>query len=216
MFTGLVEEIGTIRKVDSSGNSAVIEIEAKKVLDGVKLGDSISTNGVCLTVVSYTDSSFTVDVMPESIRMSNLKDIAKGSRVNLERALSLGDRLGGHLVSGHIDGTGTVKSIKEEDNATWLEIETEGEILKYIVYKGSIAIDGTSLTVAEVGKDSFKVSIIPMTKDETTLLSKKLGEVVNLECDMIGKYIERFLTYREETEPKSSIDMDFLRENGFA
>lgn len=215
MFTGLVEEIGVIKKVDTSGNSAVIEIEAKKVLEKVKYGDSIATNGVCLTVVKYTDDSFTVDVMPESIRLTNLKDISKGTEVNLERALRLGDRLGGHMVSGHIDGMGKIASVKQEDNATWLEIETSGDVLKYVIYKGSIAIDGTSLTVAELGDRSFKVSIIPTTKDETTLLRKKLGDTVNLECDMIGKYVERLLSYREE-RPKSKIDIEFLRENGFA
>ncbi|OHW62271.1 riboflavin synthase [Andreesenia angusta] len=215
MFTGLVEEIGKIKKVDTSGSSAVIEIEAVKVLEGVKHGDSIATNGVCLTVVDYTDTSFTVDVMPESIRLTNLKDITKGTEVNLERALRLGDRLGGHMVSGHIDGMGKIASVKEEDNATWLEIETGGDVLKYVIYKGSIAIDGTSLTVAELGERSFKVSIIPTTKDETTLLRKKIGDVVNLECDLIGKYVERLLSYREEA-PKSRIDIDFLRENGFA
>lgn len=215
MFTGLVEEIGKIKKVDTSGSSAVIEIEAAKVLEGVKHGDSIATNGVCLTVVDYTDTSFTVDVMPESIRLTNLKDITKGTEVNLERALRLGDRLGGHMVSGHIDGMGKIASVKEEDNATWLEIETGGDLLKYVIYKGSIAIDGTSLTVAELGERSFKVSIIPTTKDETTLLRKKIGDTVNLECDLIGKYVERLLSYREEA-PKSRIDIDFLRENGFA
>lgn len=215
MFTGLVEEIGKIKKVDTSGSSAVIEIEAAKVLEGVKHGDSIATNGVCLTVVDYTDTSFTVDVMPESIRLTNLKDITKGTEVNLERALRLGDRLGGHMVSGHIDGMGKIASVKEEDNATWLEIETGGDVLKYVIYKGSIAIDGTSLTVAELGERSFKVSIIPTTKDETTLLRKKIGDTVNLECDLIGKYVERLLSYREEA-PKSRIDIDFLRENGFA
>lgn len=215
MFTGLVEEIGVVKRVERTGEAAKLEIESKKVLEGIALGDSISTNGVCLTVVAFTDNSFTVDVMPESVRLTNLKDVDRGSLVNLERALRVGDRLGGHMVSGHIDGTGRVKSMKTELNATWLEIETSSEVLKYIIYKGSIAIDGTSLTVAEVGDTSFKVSIIPMTKDETTLLKKKLGDVVNLECDMVGKYIERFLNYQEKPEA-SKVSMDFLRENGFA
>lgn len=215
MFTGLVEEIGTIENIIKGAKSAQITINASKVLEDVKLGDSISTNGVCLTVVNFTKNSFTVDVMPETMRRSNLKNLKHGSRVNLERALRLGDRLGGHIVSGHIDGVGFIKSVEEEDNATWVTIESSGDILKYIIEKGSIAIDGTSLTVAYVDNINFKVSIIPMTRDETTLLSKKVGEEVNLECDMVGKYIERLTMFKQE-EKKSSISMEFLKENGFA
>jgi riboflavin synthase len=153
--------------------------------------------------------------MPETMRRSNLGVLQKGSQVNLERALKLGDRLGGHMVSGHIDGLGTIKAFDQEDNATWVTIEAEERILKYVVEKGSIAIDGTSLTVAQVNDNNFKVSIIPLTRDETTLLHKHIGELVNLECDMVGKYIEKFITFREVSK-QSSIDMDFLRENGFA
>lgn len=216
MFTGLVEEIGTIENIIKGTKSAKITITARKVLEDVKLGDSISTNGVCLTVVNFTESSFTVDVMPETMRRSNFKNLKHGSRVNLERALRLGDRLGGHIVSGHIDGTGLIKLVEEEDNATWVTIEASEDILKYVIEKGSIAIDGTSLTVAYVDNTSFKVSIIPMTKDETTLLSKKVGEEVNLECDMVGKYIERLAMFKGKEEKKSSISMEFLRNNGFA
>ena len=214
MFTGLVEEIGTIKSILKGSKSAKITIKAENILEDVKLGDSISTNGVCLTVTAFDNNSFTVDVMPETIRNSNLKNLKQGSNVNLERALRLGDRLGGHIVSGHIDGVGNVKSFQLEDNATWVEISTSYEILRYIVKRGSITIDGISLTVADVSDKSFKVSIIPMTKDDTTLLSKKVGEEVNLECDMIGKYVERLITFNEEPV-KSSIDENFLRENGF-
>lgn len=216
MFTGLVEEIGTIENIIKGAKSAQITINASKVLEDVKLGDSISTNGVCLTVIKFTRNSFTVDVMPETMRRSNLKNLKHGSRVNLERALRLGDRLGGHIVSGHIDGVGFIKSVEEEDNATWVAIESSGDILKYVIEKGSIAIDGTSLTVAYVDNISFKVSIIPMTRDETTLLSKKVGEEVNLECDMVGKYIERFTMFKQAETKKSSININFLKENGFA
>jgi len=216
MFTGLVEEIGKVENVIKGAKSAQITISADKVLEDAKLGDSISTNGVCLTVISFTKSSFTVDVMPETMRRSNLKNLKHGSRVNLERALRLGDRLGGHIVSGHIDGVGFIKSVEEEDNATWVTIESSEDILKYIIEKGSIAIDGTSLTVAYVDYTTFKVSIIPLTRDETTLLTKKVGEEVNLECDMVGKYIERLTMFKQEEKPKKSIGMEFLRDNGFA
>lgn len=216
MFTGLIEEIGVLHTIVKGVKSAKLIISADKVIQGIKQGDSISTNGVCLTVTSFSNKSFTVDVMPETMRRSNLKSLKSGSKVNLERALRLGNRLGGHIVSGHIDGVGHIKAIEEEDNATWVTIEAEQTLLKYIIEKGSIAIDGTSLTVAYVDKEDFKVSIIPLTRNETTLLSKKLGDEVNLECDMVGKYIERFAMFSKDNNIRSTINMDFLRENGFA
>lgn len=216
MFTGLIEEIGKVQSIIKGEKSARIIIKAEKVLQEVRLGDSISTNGVCLTVTEFTSNSFSVDVMAETMRRSNLHMLSSGDEVNLERALKLGDRLGGHLVSGHIDGMGTITKYENEDNAVWVTIETSKEILKYIVQKGSISIDGISLTVASVGETAFKVSIIPHTKDITTLLRKKAGEVVNLECDMVGKYIEKLLYSKEQASIKSGIDMNFLSENGFA
>ncbi|HYE12711.1 MAG TPA: riboflavin synthase [Patescibacteria group bacterium] len=216
MFTGLIEEIGILQSITKGAKSAQLTISADKVLQDIKLGDSISTNGVCLTVIRFSNQSFVVDVMPETIRRSNLKNLKPGSKVNLERALKLGDRLGGHIVSGHIDGIGLISAIEEEDNATWVTIKSEAEIMKYIIEKGSIAIDGTSLTVAYADRESFKVSIIPLTRDETTLLSKKIGEEVNLECDMVGKYIERLTMFHNDNHPGSTMDMNFLRENGFA
>lgn len=216
MFTGLVEEIGIVESVILGVNSARITIRAKKIIEDIKLGDSISTNGVCLTVTNYTQNDFSVDAMPETMRRSNLGILRRGSRVNLERALKLGDRLGGHIVSGHIDGVGIVKGFKKEDNATWVHIEAGLEITKYIVHKGSIAVDGTSLTVADVDDNSFKVSIIPLTKDETTILEKNIGDQVNLECDMVGKYIEKLVMLKKYKQPKKDIDMSFLVENGFA
>ncbi|SHI67349.1 riboflavin synthase alpha chain [Geosporobacter subterraneus DSM 17957] len=215
MFTGLVEEIGTIQSILKGTKSAKIVIQAKKILEKVQLGDSIAVNGVCLTVTDFTSHSFAVDVMAETIGRTNLGDLTAGSKVNLERALRLGDRLGGHLVSGHIDGLGIIRDFKQEDNAVWVSISAPPEILKYIIEKGSIAIDGISLTVAYVDERVFKVSIIPHTKDVTTLLKKSPGDAVNLECDMIGKYIERFLNFKESPTPKTGVDMDFLRENGF-
>jgi riboflavin synthase len=215
MFTGIVEEIGKIESVVKSEKSARITIKAHKVLEDVKLGDSISTNGVCLTVTAFNTGKFTVDVMAETMRRSNLSSISPGTEINLERALRAGDRLGGHMVSGHIDGTGTIKAFEEEDNAVWLTIEAPLDILKYIVQKGSIAIDGVSLTIAYIDDTVFKVSIIPHTKDATTLLNKKVGEIVNLECDMIGKYIEKFLSVKEQAPVKKGIDLSFLSNNGF-
>lgn len=216
MFTGLVEEIGRVESVIKSTKSSRITIKAKNVLEGVKLGDSICTNGVCLTVTSFDSGKFTVDVMAETIRRSNLRNFSPGDEVNLERALSLGDRLGGHIVSGHIDGIGIIESFEQEDNAVWITITASHEILKYIVQKGSIAIDGVSLTVAYVDEAVFKVSVIPHTKDMTTLLRKKAGDEVNLECDVIGKYIEKFLGAKEQAPVKKGIDFNFLSEYGFA
>lgn len=215
MFTGLVEEIGNIKAITKSTKAAKITIKASKVLEGVSLGDSISTNGVCLTVTEFNSNYFTVDVMAETMRRSNLKNLSIGDEINLERALRLGDRLGGHIVSGHIDGVGSISKYEEEDNAVWITIETPPELLRYIIEKGSIAIDGVSLTVAYVDDVCFKVSIIPHTKDATTLLRKKIGDVVNLECDMVGKYIEKLIAPKEETKVKKDIDIDFLAENGF-
>ncbi|MFL0269080.1 riboflavin synthase [Candidatus Clostridium radicumherbarum] len=215
MFTGIVEEIGKIEGIIKSEKSARITIKAHKVLEDVKLGDSICTNGVCLTVTAFNNGKFTVDVMAETMRRSNLRNISPGTEVNLERALRASDRLGGHMVSGHIDGTGTIKDFEEEDNAVWLTIDAPPELLKYIVQKGSIAIDGVSLTVAYIDDKVFKVSIIPHTKDATTLLKKKIGEIVNLECDMIGKYIEKFLQTKEQPATKKAIDFNFLSDNGF-
>jgi riboflavin synthase len=216
MFTGLVEEIGKVQSIVKSAKSARITIKAIKVLEDVKLGDSISTNGVCLTVTEFDAKSFIVDVMAESMRRSNLNNLSPGDEVNLERALKVGDRLGGHIVSGHIDGVGTISKYQEEDNAVWITISASSELLKYIVQKGSIAIDGVSLTVAYVDDSVFKVSIIPHTKDVTTLLRKKAGEKVNLECDMVGKYIEKLLGVKEQAPVKQGIDFNFLSEHGFA
>ena len=215
MFTGLVEEIGIVQSVLRGAKSARIVIRANRILGDVKLGDSINTNGVCLTVTDFKDNSFSVDVMAETMRKSNLKGLYPGSRVNMERALRLGDRLGGHLLSGHIDGTGSISSFNKEENAVWVTIKASPELLKYIIPRGSIAIDGISLTAAHVDEEAFKVSIIPHTKDVTTLLEKAVGNEVNLECDMVGKYIERLMNYNSQNVLKSSINMEFLRSHGF-
>lgn len=215
MFTGLVEEVGTIQSIISNSKSSKIIIKAKKILEDIKLGDSISTNGVCLTVVDFSNSTLSVDVMPESMRRSNLKHLSIGTKVNLERALKLSDRLGGHLVSGHIDGTGIISGYEIESNAIWLTISAPYNLLKYVVEKGSIAIDGISLTVAYVDENVFKVSIIPHTKEITTLINRKIGDEVNLECDMIGKYVEKLLGIKHQSSDNENINFEFLNRYGF-
>ncbi|MCD4746235.1 MAG: riboflavin synthase [Bacteroidales bacterium] len=219
MFTGIIEEIGIIKSIVRSGISAKIIIGAKKILSDLKPGDSISTNGVCLTITDINSNSFTMDVMDETFRRTNLNDLNPGSKVNLERALKLNDRLGGHLVNGHIDGIGIVKEITKENNAIWVSISAEKENLKYIINKGSITVDGISLTVAHIDDKLFKVSIIPFTQEETILTDKKIGEKVNLECDIIGKYIEKLLYFKNNSEeikkPEKKLDINFLKEHGF-
>lgn len=217
MFTGIIEEIGTVRRIERGAAGARLTIAAKTVLEGTELGDSIATNGVCLTVVSMTSDSFSADVMAESLRRSSLGTLQTGSPVNLERAMPLNGRFGGHIVSGHIDGTGTIASQKREDNAVWVTVRAPAALLRYIVEKGSIAIDGVSLTVAAVDETSFAVSIIPHTGAQTILLDKKAGETVNLECDVIGKYVEKLLAPYAPTDEAapSGITMEFLAQNGF-
>lgn len=193
MFTGIIEEMGRIRSISLMGNSGKISIGARKVLQGTKTGDSIAVNGVCLTVVSLQRDGFTADVMAETVRRSNLGGLHPGDRVNLERAMAAGGRFGGHLVSGHIDGTGIITSLKKEENAVWVTIETVRDILRLIIEKGSVCIDGISLTVAAVTESDFQVSVIPHTGEETTLLNKTPGDKVNLENDVVGKYVERLL-----------------------
>ncbi|KHO39903.1 riboflavin synthase [Clostridium tetani] len=215
MFTGIVEELGSIQSIEKKEDTYSIKIKAKKVLKDVSLGDSICTNGVCLTVTDFSKDSFTVDVMPETIRQSSLKNIKKGSLVNLERALKATGRLGGHIVSGHIDGEGIIKEYKKEGNAWWISVEPEKELLKYVIKRGSIALDGVSLTVAYVDEKLFKVSVIPHTSEETTLLKKGVGDILNIECDLIGKYVEKILNFKNYKEEQSKIDTDFLKNNGF-
>lgn len=218
MFTGIIEEVGSIRKVIAGRTSGSIEIQASRVLQGTRIGDSIAVNGVCLTVTSMQNGSFTADVMPETLRRSNLGSLQKGAGVNLERAMAADSRFGGHIVSGHIDGTGTVKAMKKEGNAVWVSVTCPEGILRLIVEKGSICIDGISLTVASVDQTGFKVSIIPHTGAETTLLGKKPGDLVNLENDIVGKYVERLLQpyiSSREQEKTSTITREFLSKYGF-
>lgn len=217
MFTGIVEEVGTMQGVQMGTTSGKIHLKASKVLEGTQLGDSIAVNGVCLTVTNMTADGFTADVMPETLRRSNLGQLRSGDPVDLERAMAADGRFGGHLVSGHIDGTGTITQLRREGNAVWVRIQTTPEILRLIVEKGSITIDGISLTVATLGKNDFQVSIIPHTGSETILLTKKPGDMVNLENDIVGKYVEKLLTTPKatESEPESKVTWEFLAENGF-
>ncbi len=212
MFTGIIEETGSVARVLQGGTSGEIRIKASYVLEGTKLGDSIAVNGVCLTVTGLYDDGFTADVMPETLRRSNLGMLRSGDKVNLERAMAADGRFGGHIVSGHIDGTGDIVSLRNEGNAVWVRIRTKEEILGVIVEKGSITIDGISLTVATLASDYFEVSIIPHTGAQTTLLTKKPGNKVNLENDIIGKYVQRLLG---KSTGKSGITEDFLAEHGF-
>lgn len=214
MFTGIVEEIGVIESINNSSNSIELLIKANKVLKDTSLGDSIAVNGICLTVTNLYPNSFTCDVMPETIQRSSLSSIKKGSFVNLERALSLSTRLGGHIVSGHIDATSKLLSIVKDANAIWFEIEIPKGLNKYIVEKGSIALDGISLTVAKVGNESFKVSCIPHSIENTILKFKNVSDPINIEVDVIGKYVEKMLQFKEEKKD-SKIDREFLLKYGF-
>lgn len=216
MFTGLIAELGSVQKLSRQGNSYQLTVGAKKVLDNLKIGDSVAVNGVCLTVVELGTAGFTADVMPETVRLTNIGLLSPGSKVNLERTLRLCDGLDGHIVSGHVEGLGTISGKRPEGIAVVTTIDTPTELLKYIIKKGSIAIDGISLTVTEVTDHGFSVSLIPHTAKETTLGFKAVGDKVNLETDIIGKYVERMLNFsKKETDGSQRVDADFLAKHGF-
>lgn len=210
MFTGIIEEIGKISNIKRGARSAILSIQASKVLEDAHLGDSIAVNGVCLTVTTLNGDVFTADVMNETLSRSSLGSLRAGSPVNLERAMAAGGRFGGHIVSGHIDGTGRIASVTRDDNAVWFRIMADKKLLRYIVEKGSIAIDGISLTVAKTDSESFSVSIIPHTIGQTILGTRKVGDTVNLENDIIGKYVEKLMQ-----NDKSGVTLDLLAKNGF-
>lgn len=221
MFTGIIEEVGCVKSLVRGATSAVISIRAEKVLEGTKIGDSICVSGVCLTVTSLDQDGFAADVMPETLSRSILGSLSAGSFVNLERALLLTTRLGGHIVSGHIDGVGTIFQLKRADNAVVVSIDADPTILRLVVEKGSIAINGISLTVVDVDANHFSVSVIPHTLANTDLARAQVGTRVNLECDIIGKYVERLMTCTTcadpstDSMPTSSITREMLIENGF-
>lgn len=217
MFTGLVAELGTVEKLARQGESYHLTVAAKKVMNNLKIGDSVAVNGACLTVVHMDDNAFTADVMPETVRLTNIGSLHAGDRVNLERTLRLCDGLDGHIVSGHVEGLGTIVSQRQEGIAVVVSFTAESRLLKYILPKGSIAIDGISLTVTEVTETGFSVSLIPHTAKETTLGFKTVGDKVNLETDIIGKYVERMLGFNAPKEQKhgETLDMNMLMKNGF-
>lgn len=218
MFTGIIEEKGSVKKLAVSGKSGSLEVKASKVLENTKIGDSIAVNGVCLTVTKMSSDSFTADVMAETVRRTNFSSLSAGSPVNLERAMAADGRFGGHIVSGHIDGRGKILSFVKEENAVWVHISAPSQILNLIVEKGSIAIDGISLTVASISDSEFAVSLIPHTGEETTLLSKKAGDYVNLENDIVGKYVQKMLlnagsiSSQEERSEKEDKFLNWLKD----
>lgn len=228
MFTGLIEEIGRIRSVRKQGQAMVMAIEAPRILKDAKLGDSIAVNGVCLTITHFHGSHFTVDVMPETYRHTALKYLSSGSKVNLERAMALNGRFGGHLVQGHVDTPGKIVARQPEENAVVFSIEPEDKaIFKFVIPRGSITLDGISLTVVRVEGQCFSVSIIPHTLAQTTLADKQPGDWINIEADLLGKYVDRLLAYRFAQEPEADssgkaerkengkITEQFLADHGF-
>ena len=216
MFTGIIEELGTVERVTRGRVSAVIAIRAEHILSDLKIGDSVAVNGVCLTATGLTGHGFTADVMHETLDRSSLAGLGPGSPVNLERAMAANGRFGGHIVAGHVDGVGTITAIEKDDNAIWFTITAPAQVLRYVVEKGSIAIDGISLTVARVETDRFAVSVIPHTAAVTLLGQRRTGDRVNLESDLVGKYVERLLrTTPEEKQQESKLTMEFLSQHGF-
>ena len=221
MFTGIIEEKGTIAGIQKGAKSSILTIQGDVIFGDLRLGDSVAVNGVCLTASSIRGNTFTADVMHETLDRSGLGSLRQGNHVNLERAMAAMGRFGGHIVSGHIDGTGTITDIRKDDNAVWYTIKAPSPIMRYIVEKGSITIDGISLTVADVNSSSFKVSIIPHTALVTTLGERKTGDSVNLENDIIGKYVEKLLGPAGDnngSSPQSEgggLTMDFLMKHGF-
>lgn len=212
MFTGIIEEIGVIRSLEPLGGGWRLSVSCRRVLEGTRVGDSISVSGICLTVVGLTEAGFSVDVMPETYRRSSLSGKRPGERVNLERSLTLQSRLGGHLVSGHIDGTARLVSRRRDGNSLWMEFAPPPDLLRYIALKGSVALDGTSLTVAHLGESRFAVGLIPATQELTTLAELQVGQVANLEVDLLARYLERLLGNRAGP----ALDLDFLQRNGYA
>ena len=215
MFTGIVEEVGVVLNISKGVNSARLSIGCSKVLEGTNIGDSIAVNGVCLTVTHIGENSFNADIMHETLNKSSLKNTSSKSPVNLERAMAANSRFGGHIVSGHIDGTGRIMEITKDDNAIWFKISASPNILKYVVGKGSITIDGISLTVADITNIDFSISSIPHSIENTILKYKNIGDMVNLEVDIIGKYVEKLLNFNSDENKETNITKDFLLKHGF-
>ncbi|MBU9724021.1 MULTISPECIES: riboflavin synthase [Bacillaceae] len=215
MFTGIIEEKGVIKEMKETGDAIVMKLAADKILSDVNLGDSIAVNGVCLTVTAFDTKTFTVDVMPETVKGTSLRELTRGSEVNLERAMSANGRFGGHFVTGHVDGVGKIRGKRQEYNAVYYEIEVAPNLRKYMTMKGSVAVDGTSLTLFGLTHDSFTISIIPHTIQETIIGNKGVGDIVNVECDMLAKYIEELLNNKVGNDSSGNITEGFLKEHGF-
>ena len=216
MFTGLIEEIGTVQQIVRGKESCRLTVQCRAALDDCKIGDSIAVNGICVTVTAIGSEAFTADIMPETMRRTTLDRLRVGNAVNLERALKLSDRIGGHLVSGHVDGIGAIIGRDDEENAIRLTIEADADVARYIVVKGSVALDGVSLTVASAAGNRFAIALIPHSADATILGRKRVGDAVNIECDVIGKYVEKLLGGMPDAPRQRDISLDFLQQHGFA
>ena len=208
MFTGIIEEVGFLKNFDGER----IEISCAKILEDIKIGDSISTNGICLTVTDFAENFFAADVMPETFRKTSLSELHAGGIVNLERAMKLSDRFGGHIVSGHIDGTGKILNLRTDGNAVFINISAEKNLLRQIAAKGSVALDGISLTVVDATDENFSVSMIPHTREVTNFKIKRVGSLVNIETDVLAKYIDRLINFKSAPQ---TLTENFLAENGF-
>lgn len=211
MFSGIIEELGIIKEIRSYSETMKLTIKANIVLKDVKLGDSIAVNGVCLTVTTYTADEFSADVMPETYRSTSLAQLKLGDRVNLESSLRFNGKVGGHFVTGHVDGVGRIKKIEANDNAINYTIETDKELMQYFIYKGSIAIDGTSLTIFGLDENRLKIALIPHTVKHSAIGNKKVGDIVNIEADMLGKYVLKNINQQQE----GLITKNTLAEHGF-
>ncbi|MGP4108151.1 riboflavin synthase [Virgibacillus sp. L01] len=214
MFTGIIEEMGTVEKMKRvSEQSVEMTLSSAKIMEDVHVGDSISVNGICLTVTNYSSTNFQVDVMPETIKSTSLNALTEGSKVNLERSMAANGRFGGHFVSGHVDGTGKITRKQKQENAIYYDIEIPEELVKYFMMKGSVAVDGISLTVFDVGQSAFTISLIPHTVEETVLGEKDEGDVVNIECDMLAKHVQNLLNHQLD-DHKDGFNQAFLNRNG--
>ncbi len=213
MFTGIVEEIGRVLRLSGGASGQRLTIGARKVLNGLQPGDSIAVNGVCLTVVDFNRESFTVEISPETLQKSNLGHLSRGGAVHLERALTLTSRLGGHFVQGHVDGTGKISGFKKSGETVVMKVQASSKLMRYIVLKGFVALDGVSLTVVDVDTYGFSVTLVPFTRKMTALAGQPVGYDVNIEVDILGKYVEKFLPQGRNTD--SSITMEFLTQHGF-
>ncbi len=213
MFTGLIEEVGIVKDTSNKGDNIRLSIAASKIMDDIDLGSSIAIDGTCLSVVKYSNKTFEVDVSEETVKKTTTGGFKTGRKINLERSIKIGSRLGGHFVTGHIDGIGEINKFDKSDAGAYLGIKAPKDLIKYMVYKGSVAIDGISLTIANVNSDSITIALIPHTIEMTNLKEKSIGDKVNIECDIIGKYIERFVNYQVSQGEK--INREFLMANGF-